>query len=163
MDCLIYSGVHFMAIQEIINAKTGEYGYQVRVKGQTRYFSVKKHGGKRSTLKLAREAEKEILKELGIKSSSERLPNDKLGKRNTSGVLGVHIQWRTNRGSSNVYPYLSGSWKDTDGKPRMFGFSIEKHGLKEAVKLAFAKRKISKLPVIDVDVAVSILKDKIRC
>ena len=31
-----------MAIQEIINQKTGEHGYQVRVKGKTKYFSIKK-------------------------------------------------------------------------------------------------------------------------
>ncbi|MBK8327037.1 MAG: hypothetical protein IPL02_08505 [Moraxellaceae bacterium] len=86
-----------MAIQEIINQKTNEHGYQVRVKGRTKYFSIKKYGGKRDTLKEAKLAEKEILKELGIKSSSERLPQRRLGKRNTSGVLGIHIQWRTHQ------------------------------------------------------------------
>ena len=30
-----------MAIQEIINSKTGEYGYQVRVKGQSRYRQIR--------------------------------------------------------------------------------------------------------------------------
>ena len=151
-----------MAIQEIINTKTGEYGYQVRVKGQSRYFSIKKHGGKRATLKLAKAAEKEILDALGIKSSSERT-YDKPNIRNTSGVVGIHIQWRTYHGGDNVYPYISGSWKDKEGKQRMFGFSIERNGLKGAIALAFAKRKIGKLHTIDIDEAVAILKPQLSC
>ncbi len=152
-----------MAIQEIINQKTGEHGYQVRVKGKTKYFSIKKYGGKRDTLKEAKLAEKEILKELGIKSSSERLPQEGLGKRNTSGVLGIHIQWRAHRNSDNAYAYLNGSWKDKDGKPRMFGYSVDKNGLKSALKMAIAKRKASKLPVPDFDEALAILTEKLRC
>ncbi len=149
-----------MAIQEIINSKTGEYGYQVRVKGQSRYFSIKKHGGKRATLKLAKAAEKEILDQLGIKSSAERLYTSQPSNRNTSGVAGIHIQWRA-YGSGNVYPYVSGSWKDKEGKQRMFGFSIERHGLKGALQLAYARRKVGKLQVIDIDEAVAILKKHI--
>lgn len=149
-----------MAIQEIINSKTGEYGYQVRVKGQSRYFSIKKHGGKRATLKLAKAAEQEILDQLGIKSSSERQQSTKPNRRNTSGVSGIHIQWRT-YSSGNVYPYISGSWKDKDGKQRMFGFSIERHGLKGALQLAYEKRKIGKLLTIDINEAMAILKEHI--
>ncbi len=149
-----------MAIQEIINTKTGEYGYQVRVKGQSRYFSIKKHGGKRATLKLAKAAEREILDALGLKHSGER-KHDQLTKRNTSGVVGIHIQWRCYNGGENVYPYISGSWKDKDGNQRMFGFSIERHGLKGAIELAFAKRRIGKLHVIDVNEAVAILKPQL--
>jgi len=149
-----------MAIQEIINSKTGEYGYQVRVKGQSRYFSIKKHGGKRATLKLARAAEQEILDKLGIKSSGER-KHDKLTIRNTSGVVGIHLQWRCYNGGDNVYPYISGSWKDKEGKQRMFGFSIERHGLKGAIELAFARRKVAKLHTIDIDEAVAIIKPQL--
>lgn len=151
-----------MAIQEIINQKTGEHGYQVRVKGKTRYFSIKKHGGKRASLKLAKLAEKELLDALGIKNSRERLPSQGLGKRNTSGVLGIHIQWRQYSDSSVSYPYLNGCWKDKQGKSRMFGFSVEKNGLRKAVELAIAKRKIGKLPVIDVDEAVRILGEQLK-
>jgi hypothetical protein len=152
-----------MAIQEIINQKTGEHGYQVRVKGKTKYFSIKKHGGKRDTLKQAKLAEQVILKELGIKHSGERSPQEALGKRNTSGVLGIHIQWRTHRSSDNAYAYLSGSWKDKDGNPRMFGYSVDKNGLKNALRMAIAKRKASKLPVPDFDEALAILTEKLRC
>jgi hypothetical protein len=151
-----------MAIQEIINQKTGEHGYQVRVKGQTRYFSIKKHGGKRASLKLAKLAEKEMLDALGIKNSRERLPTQGLGKRNTSGVLGIHIQWRQYSNSSVSYPYLNGSWKDKQGNSRMFGFSVEKNGLRKAVEMAIAKRKIGKLPVIDIDEAVKILGEQLK-
>lgn len=152
-----------MAIQEIINQKTSEHGYQVRVKGRTRYFSIKKYGGKRATLKEAKLAEQEILKEMGLKSSSERLPQENIGKRNTSGVLGIHIQWRVHHQSINAYAYLSGSWKDKEGNSRMFGYSIDKHGLKGALKMAIAKRKIAKLPVPDINEAHKILTEKLKC
>ena len=150
-----------MAIQEIINQKTGEHGFQVRVKGKTRYFSIKKHGGKRATLKEAKLAEQVFLKELGIKSSSQRLPQEGLGKRNSSGVIGIHIQWRSHRDSPHAYAYLNGSWKDKEGNARMFGYSINRHGLKTALKMAIAKRKASKLSIPDFDEAYAILAEKL--
>ena len=45
----------------------------------------------------------------------------------------------------------------------MFGFSIERNGLKGAIALAFAKRKIGKLHTIDIDEAVAILKPQLSC
>ncbi|PTQ89516.1 hypothetical protein [Agitococcus lubricus] len=151
-----------MAIQYIHNKITDEMGYQVRVKGRTRYFSIKKYGGKRKTLKLAKIAEKEILDEMGLKSSSEKTMVTSM-IRNTSGVLGLQVQWRSFRGSENVYPYITGSWRAKDGKAHIFGYSIEKHGLKGAIQLATAKRKAAGLYVMDVDEAVQILQKHVSC
>ena len=45
----------------------------------------------------------------------------------------------------------------------MFGYSVDKNGLKNALRMAIAKRKASKLPVPDFDEALAILTEKLRC
>ena len=43
----------------------------------------------------------------------------------------------------------------------MFGYSINRHGLKTALKMAIAKRKASKLSIPDFDEAYAILAEKL--
>ena len=80
------------------------------------------------------------------------------------GNLGNDPEIRYSSGGdaiANMNIATTDSWKDKEGKQRMFGFSIERHGLKGAIELAFARRKVAKLHTIDIDEAVAIIKPQL--
>jgi hypothetical protein len=65
---------------------------------------------------------------------------------NKSGITGMRLSWGKQK-SGERYPYISGNYTDEKGKTRMYGFSIEQHGLEGAICKALKKRAIGGKPV----------------
>lgn len=128
-----------MPIQLIDSGST--LGYQVRVGPRhavlTKFFAVRKHGGRRKALAAAREAEMRLAKQA-------EAPAAKTGARiaphanNTSGLVGVRP--RLLLFSEVPYLYFVASWS-VGGRARSTSFSAEKHGVLGALELAMKRRE----------------------
>ncbi|GAB5406986.1 MAG: hypothetical protein Aurels2KO_52170 [Aureliella sp.] len=113
------------------------HGWLVRIKRgeerRSRFISDSTHGGKRKSEKVAQAVYEEWVDELPEPETSL----DKLGKRNTTGVVGVHHSWdQDNRFPNCKYESYVASWVDEDAKRRNIRFSINKYGKKAAFELA---------------------------
>lgn len=113
------------------------HGWLVRIKRgeerRSRFISDSTHGGKRKSEKVAKAVYDEWVEELPEPETSL----DKLGKRNTTGTVGVHHSWdQDNRFPNCKYESYVASWVDEDGKRRNIRFSINKYGKKAAFELA---------------------------
>ena len=125
-----------MPIQEIPYGHSP--GVQVRAldggPGRSRFLAFRKHGGRDATLAKAREIERELL--------SRNPPVDRrqlIQRNNRSGVVGVTLRWKQ-YGSDWQYLYACGCVTDAKGRQRAFGYSIQRHGLEGALRLAIARR-----------------------
>lgn len=113
------------------------HGWLVRIKrGDTRrsrFISDSTNGGKRKSEKVAKEVYDAWVAELPEPESSE----DKLGKRNSTGVVGVHHSWDQDTRFPNCrYESYVASWVDDEGKRRNIRFSINKYGKRGAFEMA---------------------------
>lgn len=118
------------------------HGWLVRIKrGDTRrsrFISDSTHGGKAKAKKVAREVYEEWVAELPPPDTAQ----DKLGKRNSSGVVGVHFAHDTDaRYPDLTYDYYVASWKTEDGRRRNVRFAVSKHGKRAAFELACIARE----------------------
>lgn len=73
-----------------------------------------------------------------------KFPPNRRGKNkpytnNTSGVKGLRLQWDEMK-SGYAYPYICVNYTDNGGIKRGASYSVNKHGLKEALRLAMKKR-----------------------
>lgn len=141
-----------MAIKFILNKKTGEVGYQATVKNKSRYFSAIKYG-KREARKLAKEAEVKLCESFGLTVAQyKRTARFRTKPKGRNPTAGVFIQWEMRKGSKTNLQYAA--VRTTYISPRtqrtsMFSASIHKHGLENAIALAFAARVKSNYPVPD--------------
>ncbi|MCA9130241.1 MAG: hypothetical protein KDB22_24305 [Planctomycetales bacterium] len=113
------------------------HGWLVRIKRgdvrKSRFISDSTNGGKRKSEKVAKDVYDAWVKELPPPETSR----DKLGKRNTTGIVGVHHSWdQDSRFPNCKYESYVASWVDDDGKRRNIRFSINKYGKKVAFELA---------------------------
>jgi hypothetical protein len=125
------------------------YGWYVRArfngKVVSKLFSDNKYGGKAKALMKARRFYKKTLTDLIKKNSDlkiDLIPIKTIitqNKMNNTGQVGVQKIVRRNPGGS-VYRAFRANWTDTKGKSRTKFFSIDKHGEKEAFKLAKSYR-----------------------
>lgn len=118
------------------------HGWLVRIKRgdvkRSRFISDSTHGGKRKAKLVAEKVYQEWVDELPEPETAE----DKLGKRNSSGVVGVHYSYDVDARYPNcAYEYYIASWKTDDGKRRNVRFSISKWGKKAAFELACIARR----------------------
>lgn len=147
-------GVPVVHIQ-FIAAGGGEGGYQVRAgsgrTGQTRFFAVRKYGGYVRALRAAARYALALLPPESLAWKARRNAN------NRSRVPSMAVRWRAGRRGA-VYPYVCGHWRDARGRHRSFSYSIEHHGLREAVELALARQRASGVAVPSVDEAVQRLR-----
>jgi len=127
-----------MSIQRIESGSTN--GYQVRVGPRhasvTKFFAVRKYGGKRKALAEARAAEIELRKT--VPPTATRVgPRTTVSASNTSGVVGIRPRYTLFADT----PYLSfvASWSK-NGKAYCTSYSAERHGMLEALKLAMERR-----------------------
>jgi hypothetical protein len=128
-----------MSIQRIESGSTN--GYQVRVGPRhaalTKFFAVRKYGGKRKALAEARAAEA-VMRETAPATTSRTGARSAKPANNTSGLVGVRPRYTL----FSDTPYLSFvvSWSK-NGKAHSTSFSTEKHGLLGALTLAMRKRE----------------------
>lgn len=110
--------------------------YQVRVaRVGTRFFAARKHGGAAAALRLAKQAEREML------AQQPPLPPriERPLAHNTSGVNGIRfVQQRLRSGRTTLAVQVS--WCAA-GKPCGTAYSTKAHGLLGAVELAILARE----------------------
>ena len=123
---------------------TGDaHGWLVRIKRgdvkRSKFLSDSTHGGKAKAKKAAEKVYKEWEAELPAPETAE----NKLGKRNTSGVVGVHYSHDVDARYPNCsYEYYIASWKNDDGRRQNVRFAISKFGKKVAFELACLAREM---------------------
>ncbi len=122
----------------------GIHGYMARImrRGESHqhFFSDSVHGGKRKALKAAREKREELLESL----PAPKPLRGRLTKRNSTGIVGVHLTQdtdRRNKGYEYSYRSYVASWLDEDGKRINVRFSWNKYGEETALELAKIARK----------------------
>ncbi|GIW99109.1 MAG: hypothetical protein KatS3mg111_2442 [Pirellulaceae bacterium] len=122
---------------------TGEaHGWLVRIKRgdvrRSKFISDKSAGGKRKAENAAKKLYEEWAAELPPPDTAE----GKLGKRNKTGVVGVHFSSDADSRYPNcVYEYYIASWKSPDGQRQNARFSVSRWGKKVAFKLACLARE----------------------
>ena len=119
------------------------HGWLVRIKRgdvkRSRFISDATHGGKNKSKKLAQQVYEEWVNELPPPDTAE----DKLGKRNTSGVVGVHYSYDVDaRYPGCAYEYYIASWKTDEGSRQNVRFAVSKWGKKAAFDLACIARRL---------------------
>jgi hypothetical protein len=128
-----------MPIQYIDNGST--QGYQVRVGPRhaclTKFFAVRKSGGRRKAKARARAAELE-LQELALPVSRRDGARRVAPANNTSGVVGIRP--RQVLFSERPCLYFVASWS-IRGKPFSTSFSAQRHGKIGALSMAMARRE----------------------
>ena len=139
-----------MAIQEIISVHNN--GLQVRVgqkPGQTKYLAYRKHGGIAATRQKAEQLERELEARWGKRTKcavGRKLRN------NRSGIPGLRFEWRQ-YSDQYVYLYLVGAYRDANGRPRAFAYSVDKHGFDGVLKRGLEIRQKHGAPAISFDEA----------
>ena len=145
-----------MAIQEIVSARLN--GVQVRVgqgPGQTKYLAYQKYGGIDATWRLAAKVERELEARYGKRI---RPGVGRKMRNNKSGIPGLRFEWRQ-YSDNYAYLYLVGSYRDLQGRPRAFAYSVDRHGFDEALKRGLAIRKKHGAPPLSFDEAKAAIWD----
>lgn len=117
------------------------HGWLVRIKrGDTqksRFISDSTNGGKRKAMLVAKAIYEQWVNEMPPPKTSE----NKLGKRNKSGVVGVHHSHDVDeRYPGCEYESYIASWLDDDGRRKNVRFSCNKYG-DDAFELACLARE----------------------
>lgn len=129
-----------MSVKHIVNAITGEEGYQAVVRKRTKYFSVKKFG-KRTAKAKAKKAEKEMIAMLDDEFNSRIYDTTvRVNPRSKLGVSGLHVQYRVMR-SGQPYPYVCATYRDELGVIKNRSCSLTMHSVRSAVKMLFKYRR----------------------
>ena len=137
-------------------------GYQLRVgdggQGNTKFFAVKKHGGK---LK-ARSAASQFADSHGLPRPSKRGGSavGRLLKTSKTGEPGVRFEWLDN--ASGPALTVVGTWVDKDGRSRVRNRSVERHGLEGALDQIIALRVSAGAPKPDRDALLKKLRKEYR-
>lgn len=116
-------------------------GWLVRIKRgddrKSRFISDTAHGGKRKSMQVAQELYEEWVAEMPPPETSL----NKVGVRNSSGVVGVHHSHDVDmRFPGCNYDSYVASWLDEDGKRKNIRFSCNKYG-DDAFELACIARE----------------------
>jgi hypothetical protein len=116
-------------------------GWLVRIKRgderKSRFISDSTHGGKRKAMLVAQQVYEEWVAEMPAPETSA----GKIGKRNSSGVVGVHYSHDVDeRYPGCEYESYVASWLDEDGRRKNMRFSCHKYG-DDAFELACLARE----------------------
>ncbi len=126
-----------MGISRIEQPEKNHFGYYVRLtwRGQqyAKFFSDKKHGGKRKALRAAEAYFDELDAKMPLDSQIGRM-----SVRNTSGIVGVSRTVSTSRG--HRYAYWQARW-GSGAERKSAKFSVQKYGEEGAKQLAIQARQ----------------------
>jgi hypothetical protein len=104
---------------------------------KSRFISDSTHGGKRKAMLVAQQVYEEWVAEMPPPETSA----GKIGKRNSSGVVGVHYSHDIDeRYPGCEYESYVASWLDEDGRRKNMRFSCHKYG-DDAFELACLARE----------------------
>jgi hypothetical protein len=121
---------------------TNSHGWLVRIlrgtERRSRFFSDKTHGGKAKSKKKAEECYQAWVAEMEPPISTR----DKITKRNSSGVVGVHLATESDpRYKDCRYVSYVASWMNEDRQRCNIRFLVNKYGKKNALALATIARE----------------------
>lgn len=121
---------------------TNTHGWLVRIsrgsEKRSRFFSDSAHGGKAKSKKKAEACYQDWAAEMAAPGSTR----DKLTKRNSSGVVGVHLAHEVDsRYPDCQYVSYVASWLNSTGQRRNVRFLVNKYGKKAALALATMARE----------------------
>ena len=121
---------------------TNSHGWLVRIlrgtERRSRFFSDKTHGGKAKSKKKAEACYQAWVAEMQPPISTR----DKITKRNSTGVVGVHLATETDpRYTDCQYVSYVASWMTEDKQRRNIRFLVNKYGKKNALALATIARE----------------------
>lgn len=143
-----------MSIMLIVNRKTDERGYQARWRGKTAYFSARRHGEKEAKeLAISWEAK---FREANPSREMKGVHTRGHVRRNP-GPVGYQFIYMV-RTTENVYAHIAGSYRNRLGKMSGFDYSIDKHGVDEACRLAHEKRTGHGYPSVTVEELITFVK-----
>ncbi len=122
---------------------TNSHGWLVRIlrgtERRSRFFSDKAHGGKAKAKKKAEECYQTWVAEMDPPISTR----DKITKRNSSGVVGVHLATESDpRYKDCQYVSYVASWMTEDKRRCNIRFLVNKYGKKNALALATIAREM---------------------
>ncbi len=115
-------------------------GYQLRINGGgaglSKFFAAGKLGGAERALRAARRT----AREMGLPKTRKRggsLPGRLLSTSRTPAA-GVRFEWT--RFALSTVLYVVATWRNESGRPSSTRFSVDRHGLAEALDLAIERR-----------------------
>lgn len=115
-------------------------GYQLRAgsggQGQTKFFSVKKHGGEAKAIRAA----ERVARELGMPQPTARGGSitGRILKTSATRAAGIRFVWV--RGVAAPVLRVVATWIDKSGRARNTSYSCERNGLEGALDKAIAAR-----------------------
>jgi hypothetical protein len=124
-------------------------GYQLRVNGGgpglSQFFAARKLGGADKALRTARRT----ARELGLPKTRKRGGSQagRLLSTSRTPAAGVRFEWTPF--ALNTVLYVVATWRASKGRPASTRYSVERHGLEDALDLAIAKRTSCGAPLPD--------------
>ncbi|MEO1834409.1 MAG: hypothetical protein ABGZ49_02860 [Akkermansiaceae bacterium] len=129
------------ALARIDLPDAGTHGWQVRLQRRgvkyARYFSDRRHGGKRGSYNFAQRWRDRLLRRL---ESEECVRICRRSARNSSGVVGVS-KVTVIASSGTEYRFWQATWSPESGNRRCVKFSVRRFGERGAFKKAVEARQ----------------------
>lgn len=124
-------------------------GYQLRINGGgpglSKFFAARKLGGPDKALRAARRT----AREMGLPKTRKRGGSQagRLLSTSRTPAAGVRFEWTPF--ALRTVLYVVATWRGGNGRPCSTRFSVDRHGIDEALDLAIARRTSNGAPMPD--------------
>lgn len=124
-------------------------GYQLRINGGgaglSKFFAAGKFGGPEKALRQARRT----AREMGLPKTRPRGGSraGRLLANSPTPAAGVRFEWTPF--AVHTVLYVVATWRDRQGRPSSTRFSVQRHGLEDALDQAIARRTSCGAPMPD--------------
>lgn len=124
-------------------------GYQLRINGGgpglSKFFAARKLGGAEKALRAARKT----AREMGLPKTRKRGGSEpgRLLSTSRTPAAGVRFEW-TSFAVSTVL-YVVATWRGKNGRPSSTRYSVQRHGLEQALDMAIEARTSCGAPMPD--------------
>jgi len=124
-------------------------GYQLRINGGgpglSKFFAARKLGGADKALRAARKT----AKEMGLPKTRRRGGSEpgRLLSTSRTPAAGVRFEWTPF--ALNTVLYVVATWRGKNGRPSSTRYSVQRHGLEQALDMAIEKRTSCGAPAPD--------------
>ena len=124
-------------------------GYQLRINGGgpglSHFFAARKLGGADKALRAARRTSRE----LGLPKTRKRGGSEPGRLLSTSRTPAAGIRFEWTRFAVSTVLYVVATWRGPQGRPSSTRYSIDRHGIEQALDLAIEKRTSCGAPAPD--------------